>query len=285
MIHEQKDLAALVSPIMHEAGKLLLSYYHQRLNWKEKEGDNGFVTEADIASENFLIQSLTSIIPGASFFAEESGKSEGQSDYCWVIDPLDGTTNFAHGLPYFCISIALTHKNVPVFGVIYQPLLNELFYAQKGKGAWLNEAQLSVNLSGACGRTQIKTESSEFLTESFLKKSIIAIGLPYAKNEEYAYILENTWTIAREAYAIRHFGAVALDIAYVAAGRLDGVIFSNLGWWDAAAGMVILSEAGGTITDFQGNQVGLGYRSFIGAGSGEAHQRLLNTLKTTPLNT
>lgn len=259
MIHEQLDLVHRVKPIIKEAGDLLLSFYHKRLTWKEKGGDNGFVTEADIASEQFLIKSLTPIIPQASFFAEESGK-KGENDYCWVIDPLDGTTNFAHNLPYFCISVALTYKKVPVFGMIYQPLLNELFYAQQGKGAWFNDQPLK-------------------LKEMPFEKSLIAIGLPYAKNERYAYILENTWAISRQAYAIRHFGAVALDIAYVAAGRLDGVIFSDLGWWDVAAGIAILEEAGGKITDFEGKMVGPEYQSFIGAGNETVHQRLKLLLK------
>lgn len=259
MIHEQIDLRSAVEPIIKEAGKIVLSYYHQRLTWKEKGNDNGFVTEADLASERYLIQSLTPLIPGASFFAEESGKT-GESDYCWVIDPLDGTTNFAHNLPYFCISVALTYKKVPIFGMIYQPILDELFYAQDGKGSWLNGQKLSL-------------ESVPF------EKSLIAIGLPYAKNEKYAYILENMWAIARQAYAVRHFGAVALDIAYVAAGKLDGVIFSDLGWWDVAAGMVILKEAGGLSTDFDGKRVGADYKSFIGASSQQVHERLIRLLK------
>jgi myo-inositol-1(or 4)-monophosphatase len=259
MIHD-KDIASLVEPIIRNAGQIIRSYFHKRLTWQEKENDGGFVTEADLASENYLIQALTSIISGASFFAEESGKKKGSGPYCWVIDPLDGTTNFAHGLPYFCISVALTYEDIPVFGMIYQPLLDELFYATKGKGAYLNG-------------TKIQTSSPPF------EKSLIAIGLPYAKHRSYDYLLENAWVIARQAYAIRHFGAVALDIANVAAGRLDAVVFEDLGWWDAAAGIILVTEAGGIATDFQGKNVGPDYRSFIACGSSELQAKLVDLLK------
>lgn len=260
MMHTERDLALDVAPIIRGAGRLLLSYYQKQLHRHEKEGDQGFVTEADLASERYLIDALKIVVPQADFFAEESGKSGSSHDYCWVIDPLDGTTNFAHGLPYFCISVALTYQNQPVFGMIYQPLLDQLWHGQLGKGAYLNGIP-------------VVAKSVAF------EKSIIAIGLPYIKKEAYASVLENTWSIARQVYAIRHFGAVALDIANVASSRLDGVVFANLGWWDVAAGMVLVTESGGSVSDFQGQPVGPDYKTFIAAGDPEVYQKLLNIMK------
>ncbi|MCX5922537.1 MAG: inositol monophosphatase family protein [Candidatus Dependentiae bacterium] len=263
MIHQERDLALEVAPILKKAGALVLSYFHKNLTRTEKfdhGASSGFVTEADLASEQYLIEQLRGVIPEAHVFAEESGNVGEKSDYCWVIDPLDGTTNFAHGLPYFCISVGLTCKDKPVFGMIYQPLTDELFYATVGKGAFVNGVRLATS-------------------QEALNKSVIAIGLPYAKNTAYAHLLEKAPFIARQVYAIRHFGAVALDIAYVASGRLEGVVFEDLGWWDVAAGIVLVHEAGGFSSDFEGIEVGPAYRSFLAAGNPEVYKKLFLLLK------
>ena len=260
MMHRKLDLVRVVTPIIKGAGSIVLSYFNTVLDRTEKSGDHGFVTKADLESERYLIKHLASIIPGASFFAEESGKTGGiATGYCWVIDPLDGTTNFAHRLPYFCISVALTYNNEPVFGMIFQPITQELFYAASGMGAFLNGKRIRVS-------------------EDSFSQGMIALGLPYAKDDTFDYLLHRTLTIAREAYAIRHFGAVALDAAYVASGSLEGMFFENLGWWDVAAGMLIIQESGGIVTDFHGESVNPGYKSFI-AGAPKIHQRLKELLK------
>lgn len=266
MIHLDRDFAHEIAPIIKEAGKIVLSYFHTNLARTEKiEGgiDHGFVTQADLASEHYLIEQLKKSIPGAAIIAEESGKKAAQgSDYAWVIDPLDGTTNFAHGLPYFCISVGLTYKDQPVFGMIYQPITDELFYATEGKGAYLNGSLMRISSAP-------------------MEQSVIAIGLPYAKDQIYANLLESTYAIGSHAYAIRSFGAVALDIAYVSAGRLEGAIFEELGWWDVAAGMVLVTEAGGQVSDFQGKLVTPDYQSFIATGTLEVRERLLSLIKTS----
>lgn len=264
MIHQDIDLSAQVAPIIKKAGEIVLSYFHGRLTKTEKVTngiDHGFVTQADLASETYLKQELAPLIPGASIIAEESGKTENtNSDYCWVIDPLDGTTNFAHGLPYFCISVGLTYKNSPVFGMIYQPLTDELFYATQGKGAFLNGKPITVS-------------------QASLEKSLLIVGLPYAKDRAYNHLLESTFSIAHHVYAIRNFGAVALDIAYVAAGRAEGTIFQELEWWDVVAGIVLITESGGQVSDFHGDQISQGYKSFIATGNPKVHAELLNLLK------
>ena len=262
MIHLENDLVSLIEPIIKQAGDIVLSYYNKPLERHEKEG-HGFVTQADLASEQFLIKKLGELIPEASFFAEESGISNsGTSAYCWVIDPLDGTTNFAHRVPYFCISVALTYKNSPILGVVYQPMLKEFFYAIKGQGAYLNGQKIVVS-------------------RSMIAKSMVAIGLPYAKDAEYAQLLQDAWVISNRVYSIRHFGAVALDLAYLAAGRLDGVIFEELGWWDIAAGMVLVTEAGGLITDFSGLVPTPQYRSCMAVNGVPLQQELKNIIKHT----
>jgi len=263
MIHVKRDLASEVAPIIKEAGKIVLSYFHGRLTREHKvtQGvDHGFVTQADLASEKYLKQELTPLIESASILAEESGNTEtANSDYCWVIDPLDGTTNFAHGLPYFCISVGLTYKKNPVFGMIYQPLTDELFYATQGKGAFLNGKPITAS-------------------QAPLEKSLLVVGLPYSKDRAYNQLLESTFEIAHHVYAIRNFGAVALDIAYVSAGRAEGTIFQELEWWDVVAGIVLVTEAGGQVSDFQGRPIAKGYKSFIATGNAQVHEKLLNLL-------
>lgn len=263
MLHLDRDLASEVAPIIKDAGSVVLSFFHKKVTRTEKYedgADHGFVTEADLASESYLTQQLGNLIPGAGFIAEESGKTTGEkSDYCWVIDPLDGTTNFAYGIPYFCISIGLTYQGKPVFGMIYQPVTDELFYATEGKGAFLNGKPIRVS-------------------QAPLEKSMITFCLPYEKDTVFENLLTTTLVVAKNVYAIRKFGAAALDIANVAAGRVQGAIFAELGWWDIAAGIVLVQEAGGQTSDFQGNHVGPDYKSFIATGNSEVHQKLLKLL-------
>jgi len=258
MDHETLDLKVLVEPVVRKAGEILQSYYGTKLKRYDKGANDGFATEADKESERYLIDQLHQILPQAAFYAEESGVS-GAGDYCWVIDPLDGTTNFAQGLPYFCISVALTYQGVPVFGAIYQPLLNEFFYAVKGHGAFLNDRPLRID----------QTVPWE--------KSVVVVGLPYGKGRPFKHLFAHVPTIAEQTYALRFNGAVALDLAYLAAGRLDGLFCEDLRWWDVAAGMLLVSEAGGTVTDFQGNPITASYKS-LAAGNRQVHERFLQVL-------
>ena len=173
-----KDLRDRVESIIKEVGKLQLSYFPNARSLARHEKDGaGFVTEVDIKSEEILIERLSQIVPEADFFAEESGIS-GNGDYRWIIDPLDGTINFAHGLPHFCISIALTYKNDPIFGMIYQPLLNELFWAEKGKGAWFNGERIRVS------------------SPKSFDKSLLVVGLPYDAKRDYKPYLKQIRAVA-----------------------------------------------------------------------------------------
>jgi len=254
------DLPHLVEPIVRQAGDILLSFYHKQLTWHDKQ-EQGFATEADLASEKFLIEELGKIMPDAAFFAEESGKQgSSESEYCWVIDPLDGTTNFAYGIPHFCVSVALTHRDEPIFGVIYMPLQKELFYAQKGKGAFLNGERISI------------------ADKRPLDRSLLLVGFPYQKGPTFLSMLHHLADVSPRSYAFRHLGAIAVEQAYLACGRGDAIFFEDLAWWDVAAGLLIIQEAGGVVTTFEGARVGPAYRTYIGANK-RLHGHLLEFFK------
>ncbi len=236
-----------VTQIICQAGDILMDYFHGKKSNSisvKGSGDPGnIVTQADLTSEKFLLSKLKKLFPQAGFCAEESGKS-GEGDYRWVIDPLDGTGNFAHGLDYFCISVALTYHDKPVLGFVYRPVTKELFWAQAGAGAFCNGVRLHVS--------SIKNQ----------EKAFVGLCLPYG-DERLEAGLENLTAIAQTVAGVRKFGAAALDQAHVAAGRLDAVLFEDLGWWDIAAGMLLVTEAGGIVTDYEGNEIGPDYRSFL----------------------
>lgn len=246
MTEQSLDLGQPLETIIKSAGAILMSYFRTEFPSREKE-QGGPVTPADLASEKYLIEHLKGLVPQASFFAEESGASGTNDDYCWVIDPLDGTTNFIHGLPYFCISVALTFKGKPIVAAIYQPLLDDFYYAQKGQGAFLNGKKILVS------------------SATSLQKSMILVGLPMTYHDTYHDLIEKLPSLGPKLYSFRHLGAAALDCAYVASGRLDAVFFTGLAWWDVAAGMLLIEQAGGIVTDFQGNALTQDYRSCIGA--------------------
>ncbi|EKD49108.1 MAG: extragenic suppressor protein SuhB [uncultured bacterium] len=247
-----------IERIMKEAGNLLLSYWHTGISETKKQA--GYYTQADIDSEQFLKEELFHLFP-ADFIAEESGLSGATNNgYRWVIDPLDGTTNFAHKISYFCISVALTLHDEPIVGAIYNPLLDEFFYAEKGNGATLNGCSIRVCPPKA------------------FSDAVIGFGLAYDRRYR-AFVVDRAQVIATQARAVRHFGAVALDLAYVACGRLDGAIFSHLFWWDIAAGILLVVEAGGSASEFNGGALGPNFESCV-AGSNMVHKKLKELAKS-----
>lgn len=236
-----------VETVIIQAGEILLENFGKKLSWQNKEG-MGFVTEVDLKSEKFLKENLAKILPGASFWAEESGIEDNNSPFYWVIDPLDGTTNFAHAIPYFCISVALTYKSEPVLGFVYNPVMREMFFAQKGAGAFFNNKPMSI---------------SE--VQSF-DKAFLAVCIPYEKSSEYyKRFIDTIISIMKNAFAFRHCGAAALDLAYTAAGRFDAVFFEDLFWWDFSAGSLLIREAGGLATDFANKPIEPKSKSILGA--------------------
>lgn len=236
--HQISSLGVQIEPIVRQAGMLLMSSFGKPLERAYKK-DGAVVTQADQITEQFLIRELSVILPEAAFYAEESGVL-GEHDYCWVIDALDGTNNFVHGLPYFCISVALTYKDRPIVGVVYQPLLDEYFYAESEKGASLNGSAIRVSAKKGADR-------------------LFIVADPRIESVYHAY---------GKKHSIRYFGASALDLAYYAAGRIDAVLIEKTAWWDIAAGILLVEQAGGYVTDFRGNKLGRGGGSLLAAAPG-----------------
>ncbi|OUY05789.1 inositol monophosphatase family protein [Acinetobacter populi] len=211
----------------------------------EEKGIDGPVTRVDRYIEQLTIDTLKRSYKNHSFLGEEFGLQEGKghdADWCWVIDPLDGTQNFIHGFPHFCISIAVQHKGVTQHGVIYDPVRDELFSASRGRGAMLNQRRIRVNIKDT------------------LENSFLAVGHPFKalRGEEVVSYAEQHFAsllaVTKAGANIRRGGSAALDLAYVAAGRFDGFFEVNLKPWDIAAGELLVREAGGTVVDVRGGQ-------------------------------
>jgi myo-inositol-1(or 4)-monophosphatase len=217
-----------------EAGKILKELFGN-INSISKKGEIDLVTEADLASEKTVIDIITGNFPKDRILSEEAGEKGKESDRMWIIDPLDGTTNFAHSFPVFGVSIALQAGNEIVAGVVYNPVMDEFFEAEKGKGAFLNKKTIKVS------------------DKKNLKDSLIGTGFPYDVYERPDEVLDYLKRMIVRVQGIRRAGAAAVDLCYVAAGRLDGFWEQGLKPWDTAAGSLILREAGGIITDYTGN--------------------------------
>ena len=214
-----------------KAGRSLVKDFREVENLQvSMKGAGDFVSKADIAAEKILKDELMGARPTYGWLAEEGGEQEGQDPTRrWIVDPLDGTTNFLHGLPHWGISIALEHKGQVVAGVVYDPSKDELFFAEKGAGAWMNESRLRVS-----GRTK-------------MIESIFATGLPFGGRADLPQTLQELARVLPACAGVRRWGAAALDLAYVAAGRYDGFWERRLNAWDVAAGMIIVREAGGLV--------------------------------------
>ena len=225
------------------------------------KGPGDYVSQADRKAEEIIYNELLKARPGYSFLMEESGTVKGSDDqHRWIIDPLDGTTNFLHGIPIFAISIALERQGVLVAGLIYNPAMDELYTAERGGGAFLNDRRLRVS-----ARTK-------------LTDAVIGTGIPHLGRGDHGHYLVELRNVMGEVSGIRRMGAAALDLAYVAAGRLDGFWEDALHPWDMAAGMLIIREAGGFATDKAGGHDIFGTGGIV-AGNEAIHTALLKTLK------
>lgn len=197
---------------------------------------NDFVTEVDHASEEIIIETLLTAYPGHAIWGEETGRTRGaqDSDHVWIIDPLDGTTNFIHGFPVYCVSIALAVKGKVEQAVIYDPSRNDLFTATKGRGAYMNERRLRVS------------------KRTLLSQCLISTGFPFRQGDNFPAYLAMMGDIMQRTAGLRRPGAAALDLAYVAAGFTDGFFETGLSPWDVAAGSLLVTEAGGLVGNFTG---------------------------------
>ena len=225
------------------------------------KGPANFVSAADRRAEETLHTELSKARPGYGFLGEEAGRREGvDKTHTWIVDPLDGTTNFLHGIPQFAISIALEREGTVVAGLIYNPANDEMFIAERGKGAFLNEQRIRV-----AARTR-------------LADTVVACGLPHIGRGDIALGHKETGAVQERVAGLRRFGAAALDLAWVAAGRLDGYWERDIGPWDIAAGLLIVREAGGFVSDCDGTDDMFG-KGHIIAGNEAIQKELLKVLK------
>ena len=222
---------------------------------------NDFVTEVDHAAEAAIIDTLLGAYPGHGILAEESGSARGarDSEYVWIIDPLDGTTNFIHGLPTYAVSIALSFRNHVQQAVVYDPARNDLFYATRGRGAYLNDKRLRV-----AKRTRIA-------------EALIGTGFPFRKGDDLGQYLKMLETVMKSCAGVRRPGAAALDLCYVAAGWYDAFFETGLSPWDVAAGSLLVTEAGGLVGNFTGESDFLHRREVV-AGSPKIYGQLVQML-------
>jgi myo-inositol-1(or 4)-monophosphatase len=244
--------------VAKDAGRVLRDRVGTRFDIDHK-GSINIVTEVDLASERLIREAISTYYPRHEILAEEGGLSESGSEYRWIVDPLDGTTNFAHGYPIFCVSIALECSGEVVLGVVYDPMRDELFTAEQGGGAALNNKPIHVS----------KTAE--------LMQGLLSTGFPYDIKTSKMTNLDHWANFAMNAQALRRDGAAALDLCYVACGRFDGFWELNLSPWDTAAGALIVAEAGGRVTDFAGDPFS-NYKTEVLASNGLIHDRMIEVL-------
>lgn len=226
-----------------------------------RKGAADYVSAADIKAEQVLFEALSKARPGYGFLGEERGMIEGtDKTHTWIVDPLDGTTNFLHAIPHFAINIALQREGVVVAAVTYNPITNELFWAEKGKGCFVNDKRLRV------------------AARKHLDEAVLATGIPFLGHGQHAKFLKELHQISQRVAGVRRFGAAALDLAFVAAGRFDGFWERDLKPWDLAAGLLLVSEAGGKVTDLDGGEDVLGTGTVL-ASNLELHPLVLEKLK------
>ena len=234
----------------------IVRFFNTEFKITNKEGINNPVTEADHASEKAIFSTIKEKFPDHYILSEEAGKIVQDSAYKWIIDPIDGTINFAHGIPLNCVSIGIEHEGEMVMGCVYNPHMNELFFAEKGKGATLNDKPIRVS---------VETEAI---------KACLVTGFPYTYLDMANGPLEIFERFIRKGVPVRRLGSAAIDLCWVAAGRFDGFYEHKLEAWDSAAGFLMVEEAGGRVTDFKGNKYSP-YQHRILATNGKIHDEML----------
>jgi myo-inositol-1(or 4)-monophosphatase len=251
------DFVPHMQEIARDAGTLLMEYFRQRVK-VEYKGDMDLVTVADRKSEALIRERIRALWPSHDVLGEEGGLNDQGSDYRWYVDPLDGTTNFAHSFPVFCVSMGLEHKGRRIAGVIYDPTRDEMFSAELGGGAYLNTEPMHVSKVGN------------------LAESLVATGFPSHKRHKNPNI-HFYHHITLRTHGIRRAGSAALDLAYVACGRFEGFWEFNLNPWDNAAGVLLVQEAGGKVTDLRGGAFSLDGRETL-ATNGLIHGALMTEM-------
>ena len=239
---------------INQAGELIRIRFTETFSISHKEGINNLVTEVDQASEKLITDIIRARFPDHGIIGEEYGAHDTASRFKWIIDPIDGTVNYAHGIPLCCVSIGILDGEDIIMGAVYNPMMNELFFAEKGKGAYLNDRKIHVS------------EKADF------NRAFLVTGFPYhfpeGKNPLSAF-----QRIVSQGIPVRRLGSAALDLCWVACGRFDGFWEFNLCPWDIAAGYIIVEEAGGKVTDFKNNRYTVWDKETL-ATNGKIHEQL-----------
>jgi myo-inositol-1(or 4)-monophosphatase len=240
-----------------EAAKVLRHYFRGEFTITNKEGINNPVTEADLAAEKIIFEVIKSTFPDHFILSEEAGEIKMDSEYKWIIDPIDGTINFANGIPICCVSIGLEKAGKMIMGAVYNPFINEFFFAERGLGALLNDKKIQVSI------------------QPDLNKACLVTGFPYTYLNTPNGPLEIFSKLIRKGIPVRRLGSAAIDLCWVAAGRFDGFYEHKLQAWDSAAGFLMVEEAGGKVTDYKGDHYSP-YQPHILATNGKIHDALLH---------
>ncbi|UCH50361.1 MAG: inositol monophosphatase [Chloroflexota bacterium] len=249
-----KSALEIAITAVEEAGRILLAHFGSKIQVKHKSKGN-LVTDADILSEKFILEFLQDEYPDFDILSEESNSSTSLSGFAWIVDPLDGTNNYTFGIPFFCINIALVKDRDILLGVTYDPVRKELFHAEIGRGAYLNESQIQVS------------------KESSLQSSLVGLDLGYSqeRGEEMLQVANRLWG---QVHCLRAMGSSSLGLAYVACGRVNLYLHRYLFPWDIASGLLLIREAGGEVTDWQGRPANFRDTEIIASNS-QLHREFL----------
>jgi len=261
---EQTVAIAALKEVLFEAtresGKIIHSHFQGTFKVENKEGINNLVTEVDKMSETRIIEIIKKHFPSHSIISEEIGELKKDSPYEWIIDPIDGTVNFAHSIPICCVSIGIKHGDDLLLGTVYNPMMNEMFFAEKGMGATLNGMPISVS------------KKTDF------KKACLVTGFPYKWAYDAQHPIKVFERFILEGLPVRRLGSAAIDLCWVACGRFDGFWEYNLNPWDLAAGYLIVQEAGGRITNFEGKPYNVFDKETL-ATNGLIHEEMLSLIR------
>jgi myo-inositol-1(or 4)-monophosphatase len=242
----------------------LQRFFNGAFEISHKEGVNNLVTEADHAAERAIISTIQAAYPDHFILSEETGEIVTTSEYKWIIDPIDGTVNFANGIPICCVSIGLEKDGAIIMGAVYNPLINEFYFAKKGEGAFLNDKKISVS------------------RKTTVIESCLVTGFPYTYLNMPNGPLQVFEKLIREGIPVRRLGSAAIDLCWVAAGRFDGFYEHKLQAWDSAAGFLMVEEAGGKVTDYKGVNYSV-YQPHLLATNGHIHEELLAIINGGPV--
>lgn len=257
----ESDLRSVLLAAAKAGGAMIEQYFDGTFKVENKTTINDLVTEVDKHAEKAVITTIKEHYPSHSIISEEVGRLLQDSEYDWIIDPIDGTVNFAHGIPICCVSIGLRHKGKMLMGAVYNPILKELFFAERGKGAYLNDVKISVS------------------AKDDFKTACLVTGFPYKWPKTYEHPIKVFERFIMEGLPVRRLGSAAIDLCWVACGRFDGFWEYNLNPWDVAAGYLIVEEAGGKITNFDGDPYDVDDKETL-ATNGHIHGDMLKLIRS-----